>query len=470
MTEHELSILAQDRVRITDAMQRDTREKLVTYSATAEEVREWYGTEDPLCEIQNEANINIYLGTDEEALMALMANDEYAIMNSVAHERACLTLLAHVIDPGIVGEEPNDWAAKMLEDDPTTRYISGEKADQVIKYLFPKLPTNPTPDQICDLYIALDSLNYAQRGYMNIYQDHIKSPDLNSQELFTYQKIFDKTETFGHALIYLSGYLQESGLANDDPVARKVGLQTGLFLASSNLELVKVGIRAGIRGFSKDVEAHSSASFKNITNVISRYFLSSPSAKVLKGEAKGLLHEALFTLDANFLLATEGHEFAEWSAVPVFPRLDSPTINYPELRRGFDITVNDGRRSIPTQLKSSANEIERPYHPSVYILQEENFQDVDVRRLQMRMRRYEQWIADPTNNELRESVRKTVLPTSLRLLERIQEVSGMSETDYLISRSPGVELDRNQRRRIARRMGELKPNNKKARRRQRDNR
>jgi hypothetical protein len=214
-------------------------------------------------------------------------------------------------------------------------------------------------------------------------------------------------------------------------------------ISESSEDNLKVARHNGYLGFEQAIRS---------------YFIEHPfksDRKVIKGEDKGLLHEALWLMDINYLLQQPNSGLnAPGYAFPTFPRADKPEINYPTYRRAYDIHIalSSNGRTIPVQLKASSNGVDRgsEYHPNIYVVSEDNFQEVDVRRLSAKLTAYKQWVESGFSPDSKAMVDKYLLPSAVAFMEKAKEVESMCIADYKMQKLPTAGLDRAAKRRLRR--------------------
>jgi hypothetical protein len=151
--------------------------------------------------------------------------------------------------------------------------------------------------------------------------------------------------------------------------------------------------------------------FNYLTRLIQYSFLDLHEAKAVKGSEKGDLHELLYLLDTNYLFATGDSVARKWYGIASADRHDAPRVGYPSKKRGLDFVFTNNFRAKLVQLKSSRHD-DSEYHPWILKIEEENFQEVDKRRLGAKLNAYQQWIESDFDPALRAKVDKYILPSA----------------------------------------------------------
>jgi len=240
-------------------------------------------------------------------------------------------------------------------------------------------------------------------------------------------------------------------LAQTDPEARLHFLQaTNQYIA---IVMADEYYRFGENGF-KPVRDEILSFF---IESVRKQFLSEHGASstgLPKGELKGTLHETLWLLDMMMLREIDQLDYY------VFPSLtqqDRPLIGRPKLNRGFDfmlIEPNDGTE-LAFQLKSSAKRRHGHYHPMISVLVEENFVDIDPRRLNRKLLNYSKAIKAGFTGDEALTARQYLLPTAIQASEIYKNEYGQSvemranKISSIYGIGLGVTMNRQMRRQMA---------------------
>jgi hypothetical protein len=476
VTENEINseILPQliaDKQTVQESQKSELQEKLLNFSASAQDARDWYATEDPLGEVQNEQFIRYLTKPGDTGI-----EDYFAVLNTKietgkTHESLALSLLANVVDPDIIGNNPDGWHDKYLAENPAIKREAGYDTEQLAAFLLRQLPENLTAEQLSDLGMVLDSMHVSFRQFTNL-GESLRPAVHTYPEYALQQKVSEsKGQFYLTALVKMAGHMSDHGhqFSGDNEqqtdMIRTMALQSGLFGASVLMEHGMAYRRAYQTVESKRLfDITAAAAIEIMVDLVESYFLKDldPSVKAIKGSKRGDLHEALYLLDLNFLLRTNP-EFAKWQAMPTLRRLDKPENGYPSLRRGYDVGINNGDRSALIQLKANKHADEKrrqangerhtDYHPRIWQLAEDGF-DTGVRLVASKMRAYREWARNGFDQEQAVVVDRKVLPTARETLEMVRELEKKSPTEYVLG-GMVVTLSRSERRRMQRNLGEF---------------
>jgi hypothetical protein len=133
-----------------------------------------------------------------------------------------------------------------------------------------------------------------------------------------------------------------------------------------------------------------------------------------KAVVKGLLHEAMWMVDAHMLMMSQPEHFGTTGISAAAQRFDRPIQGFPALRRGFDFGIADVSDNLSSvqllNLKSGKHYI-REYHPRVKQVVEDNF-DIGERSLCAKLVAYRKIIDSAfTHPDTERILQKYVLPT-----------------------------------------------------------
>lgn len=443
-----------DNVRASERL--DIAEKLLDFNASREEALDWYYANDPLSQDLNMLSAKIASGNYGSRGENLQNYFNAISLRPSYYEHAGLTLLINIIDPESTEDPLVPWSEKLPKD--FTKNYPWAFGNEIVAYpLLAHLPKAMSPDQLEQAYIALDCLHYAGAAFSSAHSFIIDGLT-EFIDPFDLATIDSKYRVYSDASFQLAVVIGLQALQEknkDDPTIRKIGLQVNQYM---NTALINKASTMDTPENNESLNLLRTATmahaFNDLIEGISRYFLDSSSTdrKVIKGEEKGLLHESLWLLDMNFILFMD-KTVKNTYVVPTFPRIDRPKIGRPIYNRAYDMHVQFGTtgRTLPVQLKSSNNAAKNmQYHPNIDVVVEENFADVDIRRLSAKMAKYKAWSASGLSDEAAIEVQKYLLPSAIEYLDRIHEVNGLDEATYFLSKVATAGLDRAARRRIAR--------------------
>lgn len=443
--------------KVQDAKRPEIQEKLLEFTANKQETLDWYYANDPLSQDLNILTAKIICGdygadgkNIQEYFNALTLYPSY-------YEHAGLTLLANIVDPEITEDPDTPWSEKLPVD--FKKSTLPALGNEVVAYpLLANLPKNMTHEQLVQAFIALDCLRYTGTAFFAA-QNNIAEGNLTElispHDLAT---IRSKAQIYPDVSFQLATIITMQ--ANDkktekDPVTQKICLQANQYISTTLLS------HANTTHFPEDMLSLDQLklttnlhAFKNLIDGISSFYLDPNFSenKVIKGEDKGLLHETIWLLDMNFLLLTD-KKIKNAYVVPTFPRVDSPKIGRPKYNRAYDVHIQFGNtgRTLPVQLKSSNNAAKNAqYHPNIDVVVENNFADVDKRRLSAKLAKYTAWVESGLSEEAAAQLQKYILPSARKYLERVYEIDALDEAEYFLSKISTAGLDRAAKRRIAR--------------------
>ncbi|HYM65176.1 MAG TPA: hypothetical protein VES68_01685, partial [Candidatus Sulfotelmatobacter sp.] len=128
-------------------------------------------------------------------------------------------------------------------------------------------------------------------------------------------------------------------------------------------------------------------------SLLENVFLDNTEIKLSSAEIRGKLHEFLWFLDFSMLLFRNGDDGKRYIS-PARTFEDAPRVGYPENNRGFDYFLGEeGRGVLMVQLKSKETPHHiKTYHPTIEVIGEKNFPDVDRRRLESKFEAYKNYL------------------------------------------------------------------------------
>src|SRR5690606_17999310 len=131
---------------------------------------------------------------------------------------------------------------------------------------------------------------------------------------------------------------------------------------------------------------------------------------------KGPLHEALWCLDTAMLKHAYPTRYADLAVWLASNSANRPTIGRPEWNRAYDYTIRKGDDMHFFQLKSSKQDGKshcKTYHPAIVVLEEENFRELQIKRLRAKLAVYSRLIDnDFPLDESETMLDKYVMPTA----------------------------------------------------------
>ncbi len=129
-------------------------------------------------------------------------------------------------------------------------------------------------------------------------------------------------------------------------------------------------------------------------------------------ELRGELHEIIWFLDA--VMWIEETDLRNLNVFPACENENRPTVGYPHFNRGFDFMLINSMNTdiLKIQLKSSLNpRRKKDYHFQILEVREENFQDINPRRLNAKLERYLGLLNRTHEQDKSDVLQKYILPS-----------------------------------------------------------
>jgi hypothetical protein len=467
--------ISTDFTRVTESMpDDDLRQRIVDFRASPDEIIDWFYRDDPLAETRSITAINFLAGnfTESKEYYENTIESVLGVRRTAEFEHAGITLLASVMRPESTQSTTTNWLNRYwTENEPELRLLPGQGNEKAAIHLLTtgqyKTPM-PTED-MQKLLIALDCFSYASRSYSYMFQA-LNTTHAHPEDIKTSKEVSSKSDVYIHLsgliapLIMDQSQLETTG---ESPVEKsertEAGMRAGLW-HWFNLYDLSMSLMDSSAQNQANRDTHGLVlplTFLEVSRLIRSHYLkeSETDQRVIKGSKKGLLHEALWLMDMNFLLLHTGAAYSR--AFPASLRIDKPTLNHPELNRGFDLQVIIPKpntatplRTMRVQLKSSKGKNHKgEYHPTIHLVEEENFMDTDKRRLTKKIDLYEAWATSSFDPSIGLQIKELLLGSSKAFMGVIEEVSSMSDLEYTLYKQPGITRNRAEMRRLARALG-----------------
>lgn len=461
-----------DNQKVTNSLPTNEElEAILTLRASPDEIIDMYYRFDPLNAFENSRFAQLF---EEQYALSIINRVEW--MNDLTDdatvaENAGITLLASVVAPELLKDaSASSWSRALIHNQPDiSKDTTGLGIEEVVPYLYSKLLHKPelSKDDLVRLSISVDYMNAALSRY-HAFSSTANNPNVQVDE--SIKNLFlSKIANYSKATNRIADLVSKEALSikySDNEEILDIGMKMGLF---STFGMASSGLQYSDRiEYVRDaMELALPLYLKSSVQIIrDRYFnLPSEQRKVIKGDSKGPLHESLWLLDINFILIQNWCTMPYAHSIPALPRTDMPKIGYPNLKRGFDQTIilrknpsTFSDRMIPVQLKSSSTNNHGPeYHPGISLVTEDNFQDVDLRRLDAKLKAYEQWLEHGTQqDEYTDRVMRYTLKSSRDFIETVKSVYDMTDSEYFIWKyCVGEKVDRHRRRRIERKLAKM---------------
>ncbi|MGB3946311.1 MAG: hypothetical protein WBK76_05775 [Candidatus Saccharimonadales bacterium] len=426
--------------------------RIISYEANADEVMEWYGSDDPCNEelnwklVRNRASPT-YSPFEDRLLTAEMLSSHFAV-----NESAALTLLLSTAGISEGGAPGKPWTKAGY---PEVVRAMSTNPDMFARNLINASMQQPDLAQFDKLYVAADSLRFAASAlhYFSIEGNAGRLPVPNHEDFFK------RSRQYKSDVIRLGSLM----LTHIDRQDRETQVASRSMMHRVGVMMVGVSMEDDFC-FTDDPESSeltdlNKRNFNYLTELINYSYLDLDESKVVKGGAKGDLHELLFLLDTNFLFSGATGKDKLWHVAASSDRHDKPKIGYPSKNRGLDFTASNGNRSRLLQIKSSQKD-KTEYHPWILKLEETNLQEVDKRRLGSKIKAYQAWIASDFSPELRPQVEKYIIDSARDAYDAIIADAKLPESQRIIQ-TFASGLSRAEKRRIMRNSGDFKKRNTK---------
>jgi len=449
-----------DRETVRAACGGDLGSKIDSYEATIDDIREWYYAHDPIAEDGEAAQLKVMGASGVARDDLYFDNFNHKLTTACRYEAAAFALLVSVIEPEVLAEHPTTWAIHYRETDSSLKDNPFAGPERVLSALFNKFPNELTEEQAGDVYMAIDCMHLASslfRNQSSTLTRFMENGEMRIEAQILEQQCRDKADVYFPASIQLILGLAERLDSHPDPEVRNLAFKAGLFAFAAFNEQY-----AGRSKFHPSPEAKQAfdesmqKAVRNTAYLVREHFLGDNNeGGAIKGSAKGDLHEAIYLLDLTYLLATNQESLPHWHPKPVFPRMDSPRIGHPTVNRGVDVTANNCSRNILVQLKAGNIHADKEYHPRILLKREDNFQDVNRRRLASKLNAYLEWGDGNQSPEHIARIERYLLPSAVSTIDDIKAVQSMPESEFLMQSAPTERFSRAERRRIARTLGEF---------------
>jgi len=352
--------------------------KISDGTASADEVLEWYKSQDPLEE-------SLFRGGENRSEESIHKDFIFILERSRTYEKAAKIYLKNS------GLTSNDF---VLREEIVQKLKDGQLDKNHIRDLLLGTDIYSAAGRDADL-----AWNYKKLPeYQAKYGEELDELEKRMSDQFNF--ILDNTKKI------CEGLFQNKNI--HDRQILTLGLEALLFHVNEI-------------GFSKqDEEILVRDKRKDYLNIMLNYFDEFIFERDLlsswdESHKKGKLLELLWTLDGYFYLTMQRRYFA--SVVPALNYEDAPHVGYPALNRGVDVFVFDQDKEIdlPIQLKNS---MDKQSHPSIEVVVENNFQDYIPERLRTKFQAYRKALESDFAEEERAEALKYVLPSVIKTLSK----------------------------------------------------
>jgi hypothetical protein len=150
--------------------------------------------------------------------------------------------------------------------------------------------------------------------------------------------------------------------------------------------------------------------------------ITTMSQRLKMNHLKGPLHEIMWAIDTEMLRRMRPDTYGQIHVSPAHAAGDRPQIGRPKHYRSYDYILNKGNVQEFVQLKSSpqANKgHKKNYHPSIWVLEEPNFMEVNPRRLVSKLQKYIDIAENGYRREDRTVVDRYAMPTAKWMMNSI---------------------------------------------------
>jgi len=451
------------------------RDRILSAQANPNEVMEWYFRNDPLREV---SGFHRLLGEkgDDRAI--------YKEMSELILDTECLALggaelALSVIHPEFFSEPQDDshcswydkvdayFSEKYKEHivAPDNRMSIGEITYTAGRELIPWLISKDgklTVEQSDTLMCAANMMHAAVLGRVNFQKIKLEmasdeytpvnelecsmdtsliiydiiarqasSPDSHTEVLINACKAFVASAQIAH--IEMKGLKTASKLVNTEcSYEVYLAIQRILFGSSGVNVLVNPENDLG-----QEADKVRNRLIKNFAYFIHKIYIGENKDGLLYRkkpgkDVKGSLYEALWILDFNVLQTIDSN--TDLTVIPSFSAEDAPRVNYPRLRRGFDVTVYGEDVFERIQLKSSVHAMSRgnKYHPFILLAYDDFVRGVDPDEISAKLEEYQEFFSEDNgldveskkvieNHILTDLILKSVIDVSERLKDPLNK-------------------------------------------------
>ncbi len=391
-----------NKVDKVEAHHRLLGENIIRFQASPTEVMDWYTGHDPLDERDGLIILNIGdLPRNREIAALLLTGPMIARYRKDIEilDHGAAILVAHAYIPeAFRGDSANGMknAEAVLNRHLSVDQVPAPVTPQNIIYsCLQRYPNHPfSLEQLRYLFCAGEIIEQSLK-YRFIFYQGDKKTDI-SENHYLSKQLFQLVSSKA-----LGG--------NQDIDTRTLGLDA-LWINSGNNLFEQLGN-------SPDKKAQRETQLLAMINALEDVFIKKD--KILhsggQNQVRGQLHELVWYLDALMLLESRNN-----TSTKVFPSntyQDRPIINHPDLNRAFDFRVSYPNGSALVQLKSRPQpRSNKPYHPLVVPVHEQNFLDINPSRLHNKLQKYREIVANHFENSSAD-LKKYVLPSVYNVLD-----------------------------------------------------
>lgn len=384
--------------------------KILSDSATPDEVLTWWNTQDPLREVTARENSMVI----QSVIDARNQHDTRMMHDRTLFAHGALCLGAGLVFPeAFETEDSSSWMRTVLssagleQSDPYTDYVNisilvatklsdydVSSVDELERMIIVSEMTNSAMNlnrvEINkDFLMALTSLHFVMLDKAASYT-HAQEPENASPELL---KFYDQIRMLGleaSVLLLASAYSYHTQDDNDI-----------VFVGKPELRRQQLGVLIDDFNHLFNNQDGSSTMWKRLK----------------QSHIKGGLHEALWFLDYCMNKEMDPEKYHDVLVLPSYDNADSPEIGRPNHNRAWDFMVIDivAGLSDHVQLKSSPQAgkpgEDKEYHPLIRPLEEQNFMDVNPKRLRARLNAYKKVYDNGFQDEDRAVIDRFTLPS-----------------------------------------------------------
>ncbi|HET9850353.1 MAG TPA: hypothetical protein VFP35_01875 [Candidatus Saccharimonadales bacterium] len=439
---------------------------LAALRPSLEDTLAWFYAQDPMFESSTQEEYRALLA-GERAGIQYMEYIDGEHRQSQAYELAGVNTLARILRPDIFASQPDAPLAALSRE-------AGKDltAEDTLAYCLATGGAESIPaEQLSTALAGAEMLTMAASFNENT-SDFVR----DNIDRLSFAQLGKTINTMQNELTPRKRYListasQVCGLIHQ----RAVELDS----TSENFELESVKVKCAI--FIASLQLNSRSRPENLADrayqLTSLEILFATALKFsgqnslqrrFKGEPglAGLLHELMWYFDFNLLLQAENDQ--NIAVTPAISAHDAPKVGFPSLRRGYDFIIHRtdyqrGELGYPVQLKSKPNpKFSKDYHPEIKTIFERNFQDINPRSLEAKLRHYKQFLLTAVE---RGGFTEGIAPVEKYLLESVKaeyaDLKAQLETSKVEARQAarranqpvsigGVALNRSLRRALAR--------------------
>lgn len=413
------------------SVQREFGPKIAHYTATPEEADAWWRSLDPINETFHLA-LDVAVAADDcKIIHEEMELNSQRMFNA---GKAAVCIMSSVLLPEAFEDESKPWLGEVESRLPTFQADTEEEASHFYKLLLGlhyKLTQADSfyPDQIAKMIVSAEMLFSSVRHTYNLARDgQLLFPGVSEKHLF---ETINAEADFGN-YIYNTAVQYINLPEHDEPEQtqvfdeiRMLGLRARIMQVAENSSHTESQISTHGE-FRHNTELRRNEALDTLIQDLQCVFDNpelSITDRLRTPTIKGTLHEILWYLDTIMLRRMYPDKYGEITVMPAFDSADRPHVGNPKHRRGYDMVVKHENTYDYIQLKSSPQKgkrkVDAKYHPIITVLEEENFMDLQTKRLRAKLAAYRRLFDSGFPESEAQTVDKYALPTAKLAMDNI---------------------------------------------------